>query len=73
MMLRDIIMNTLLSPETLLAIAAALFVLGCFIGMFWPHRWRLALLAILPSVALTVWLVFGPELREFFGPLLTRL
>jgi fatty acid desaturase len=66
-------MDTLLSPRSLIALAAALFVLGCVIAMFWPHRWWLALLAILPSIGLTVWVVFGPELRAFFDMLVTLL
>ena len=64
-------MNIPVSPGLQLAFAAALFLLGCFIGGVWPHRWKLAMLVILPSVALTVWLVFGPELTAFFGPLFT--
>ncbi len=62
-------MNTLVSPGFLLALATALFLLGCLIIAFWPNRWRLALLAILPASALTIWLVFGPELSDLLATL----
>lgn len=62
-------MDLPVSPGTLLALATALFLLGCLIIGFWPNRWRLALLVILPASALTVWLVFGPELRDLLATL----
>ncbi len=55
-----------LSPQTLLALAAVLFLVGCVYGAFRPDRWLLALVPIIPSVILTVWLVFGEELRALF-------
>ena len=65
MVLYAMIMNIPVSPQVLLALAAALFLLGCFVAAVWPNRWRLALALLLPASALTVWVVFGPELRAF--------
>ena len=62
-------MDTIGSPGFLLALASALFLLGCGIGAFWPHRWHLALVAILPATVLTVWLVFGDDLRALVASL----
>ena len=48
------------TPQTLLAVATALFLVGCVIGAYRPNRWRWAVAVILPATLLTVLVTFAP-------------
>lgn len=45
--------------QWLLLLATGLFLLGCVIGAFWPNRWRLAVVVIVPASLLSAALTFG--------------
>jgi hypothetical protein len=63
-------MTVPISPQMGLLLATVLFLVGCGVLAYRPDRWRLALAVLVPSSVLTVWLVFGPELRELVSTLL---
>jgi len=63
-------MTLSVSPLTQLILATVMFLAGCGVLGIRPDRWKLALLLLLPASALTIWLVFGEELRELAASLL---